>query len=566
MAGRLSSRGVAVAASLSIIALSHSRAYAQCEAQGPVEAGGSPGQLFGTSVAVDNDQTMIGTPDATGLNGKTGVVHVYRREASGWVAAQILEPSDGVNDDEFGFSVAVAGPWAAVGARAHDSLAIGMTSGAVYLYEQIGGVWTFAQKIQGSDRDIGDQFGYSVALEGDTLLVGAPTHDLAGVGTKAGAVYAFELAGSTWVEVDKLTASDAEIDDRFGLSVDVSNDTAVVGSPREDTVADNAGAIYIFDRSGSLWNETAKVHGSALRATARFGQAVAVDGDRVIATAQITAALPITYAGVAYAFERGGGTWPETQQIFASDAASDDFFGVGLAMRGDHMVIGARFADTPAGTEAGAAYVFGYDGALWDELSKFTAADGGVGHNLGLAVDLDDSVAIIGSPQWSGRGAFYVHPLSEPGTETCHCSAGAPCGNTDATAGCANSLGTGASMRSCGSRSVSQDDAILRCENVVPSQFGLFFMSDGAPLNLPFGDGVRCVGNPILRYPVQNAGPDGVAVLGPGIVAFTVLQFPPTGQIQAGQTWTFQFWYRDPTSTCLDVFNLTNAVAIAFTP
>ena len=148
----------------------------------------------------------------------------------------------------------------------------------------------------------------------------------------------------------------------------------------------------------------------------------------------------------------------------------------------------------------------------------------------------------------------------------CHCDTSAPCGNEDPGAGCANQSGDGAVMSVCGSSTITDDDLVIRVENVSPQQFGLVFMGPGQQ-QVPFGNGQLCVGPGglgVFRYPARNAGFAGVISEGPGLVAYSQASFGVFGTITPGQTWNFQGWYRDPFGPCGTSFNLSNAVAVTF--
>ncbi len=153
------------------------------------------------------------------------------------------------------------------------------------------------------------------------------------------------------------------------------------------------------------------------------------------------------------------------------------------------------------------------------------------------------------------------------GIRYCFCPSG-PCGNNDATAGCANSTGSGASLDAIGSSSVTIDDLMLFATSLPATQFGIFYMGGGS-VQLPFGDGDRCVsagGVGVFRFPVQSSGAGGNMSRGPGLRAYSCSTFSGSGCIAAGSTWNFQNWYRDPMGPCGTAFNLSNGIAVTFTP
>ena len=150
------------------------------------------------------------------------------------------------------------------------------------------------------------------------------------------------------------------------------------------------------------------------------------------------------------------------------------------------------------------------------------------------------------------------------GTPYCFCPVG-PCLNNDPAAGCLNSTGAGALLTGTGSSSVVFDNLVLTTTSLPTNQFGIYYFGTNA-INVPFGDGIRCVGGTVARFPVQSTGPAGVMVLGPGIVNYACTNLPPVFCIVAFQTWRFQCWYRDPLGPCGNGFNFSNAIAVTFTP
>ena len=207
-------------------------------------------------------------------------------------------------------------------------------------------------------------------------------------------------------------------------------------------------------------------------------------------------------------------------------------------------------------------------------------ANGGVQFSIGVGSPIN---GVWNYPQsmeadiLGGRTYFNVHTQNLPGGEIrgqltrtpinyCSCGAGSgPCGNDDASAGCANSTGSGASIQSGGMASVALDTLSLSATGLPANQNGIFYMGPNQ-IAAPFGDGQRCVGGTVFRYPVQNAGSAGTLTLGPGIAAYSVAHFPLSGQITSGSSWNFQCWHRDPGGPCGAGYNLSDAVSVSFTP
>lgn len=270
--------------------------------------------------------------------------------ASGaWASVPVkLKASDATEGDCFGSSVAINGDTAIVDAHLGD-VAGGVDQGSAYFFRRTDTGWVEEAKLTASDAAAEDRFGCSVALEGDTAIVGAysdrgPSGDMG-----QGSAYVFARNGGSWTEEAKLTASDAAEEDQFGVSVALNGDTAIVGAyGDEDAGGRNQGSAYIFTRSGASWAEETKLTASG---TDLFGVSVALDGD----TAIVGAFSGGRNMGWVYIFSRSGGYWTNEAKLTASDAAAHDRFGTSVAVDGDTTIVGAIRA---GGHNRGSAYVF----------------------------------------------------------------------------------------------------------------------------------------------------------------------------------------------------------------
>ena len=218
-------------------------------------------------------------------------------------------------------------------------------------------------KLTASDAQAFDQFGLGVSISGDTAIVGARFEDEKGA--QAGAAYIFERdegGADNWGEVTKLTASDAQADDRFGTSVAISGDTAIVGAFAEDEKGSAAGAAYIFERDeggADNWGEVTKLTASDAQARDFFGISVAISGDTAIVGARLEDEKG-SNAGAAYIFERnqgGADNWGEVTKLTAFDGQAFDLFGISVAISGDSAIVGA-FGEDEKGGAAGASYIY----------------------------------------------------------------------------------------------------------------------------------------------------------------------------------------------------------------
>jgi MBG domain/FG-GAP repeat len=366
-----------------------------------------------------------------------------------WGEVAKLTASDSATGNYFGWSVSVAGDVALVGAAYADPGGVN-NAGAAYVYERNAGgtnAWGEVAQLTASDKAGNDTFGQSVSVAGDVALVGAVYANPGGV-INAGAAYVYERnAGGTnaWGEVSKLIASDATADDAFGSGVSVAGDVALVGASGEDPngVA-NAGAAYVYERNAggtNVWDEVAKLTASDPAVNEKFGASVSVAGDVALVGARSADPGGVSDAGAAYVFGRNeGGTnaWGEVAQLTASDLAVNDYFGSSVSVAGNVALVGASGADPGGLSSAGAAYIIPFTRADWREKSRLTAPEPALGDQFGYSVSVDGDVALVGAKyeepdgQWN-TGAAYVYERNAGGTnawgEVAKLTASDPVGN-----------------------------------------------------------------------------------------------------------------------------------------
>jgi len=329
-----------------------------------------------------------------------------------------LTASDGAASDYFGYSVAVSGDTALIGSYLDDVGANG-DQGSAYVFTRSGTTWTEQQKLTASDGALGDDFGYSVAVSGDTAVVTAVFHN-AGGNSDQGSAYVFTRSGTTWTEQSKLTASDGAANDQFGRSVALSGDTAVVGAHADNVGANSdQGSAYVFTRSGTTWTEQAKLTASDGAASDYFGMSVALSGDTVVVGAWLDNVGANADQGSAYVFTRSGTTWTEQAKLTASDGAASDYFGVSVSVNLDTVAIGAPFDNVGANADQGSAYVFTRSGTTWTEQAKLTASDGGAGDSFGVSFSMSGNTAVVGAysdnvGSNADQGSAYI--FVSPGT------------------------------------------------------------------------------------------------------------------------------------------------------
>ncbi len=299
---------------------------------------GAAGDQFGISVAIDGDHAIVGAYlDGNDNGSNAGAAYVFQRIDGTWTEVQKLTASDGAATDWFGTSVAIDGDHAIVGAFLGDT-GNGRDAGAAYVYQRIEGTWAEVQKLTASDGAASDQFGRSVAIDGDYAIVGA-----------SGGAYVFQHVDGTWTEAPKLTAADGTVEDGFGASVAIAGAYAIVGANGDDNDrGSRAGAAYAFQRVGTTWTQLQKLTATDGTAGDRFGYSVAMDGDYAIIGAWWDDDLEFQ-AGSAYLYQQAGGAWSEVAKLVAGDGAEGDRFGGSVAIGGADVLVGADRKDALTG-------------------------------------------------------------------------------------------------------------------------------------------------------------------------------------------------------------------------
>lgn len=403
---------------------------------------------FANAVAASGDTLVVGAPwensSAAGVDGDqldnsvsdAGAVYVFVRSSSGWSQQAYLKASNPGSTDEFGYAVAIDGDTLVVGAFSERSNATGVNgnqadnslalAGAAYVFVRDGATWTQQAYLKASNTDQGDQFGQTVAISGDTIVVGAYGEDSSATGvdgnqannsaSTAGAAYVFVRSGTTWTQQAYLKASNTAAGDRFGTSVGVSGDTIVVGAYGEDSSAtgvdgnqaDNsdsqAGAAYVFVRNGETWTQQAYLKASNTSSSDLYGWDAAVSGDTIIVSTPgedgagtgVNGSQTTTGAnnsGAAWIYVRNGTSWSQQAHFKSSNSEAGDMFGYRCVIRGDRILVTASEEDSDAvgvggdeasnlAEESGAAYLFTRTGATWAQSAYLKASNTNVGDVL----------------------------------------------------------------------------------------------------------------------------------------------------------------------------------------
>lgn len=402
-----------------------------------LKASNTGAQDFFGKVAISGDTAVVGAPfedsNATIINGNaarnraknSGAAYIFVRKSGVWTQQAYLKASDGKAGDEFGYAVAISGETVVIGAFAKTTTTTTGTgttlatvtapyTGAAYVFTRTDTTWTQQATLKASNPDAYDAFGYSVAVSGDTVVVGAIGESSATskiVATKAnntlaqaGAAYVFLQNGTTWTQQAYLKASSPQRLSHFGIAVGISGENIVVGAPNESKAE---GAAYVFTRSNAKWGKPKLLKARNADAGDHFGRAVAISGDTLIVGAPEEASAATTVggkqnnnrapgAGAAYLYSQSKGIWSLPVYLKSSRSSAGDAFGSAVAVDDELVAVGAPGEDG-GGKNSGAAYLFGQSDTAWSEQLVLRASDRDSGDQLGSSVALADKTVICGA-------------------------------------------------------------------------------------------------------------------------------------------------------------------------
>lgn len=442
--------------------------------------------LFGDTLAVgspsesSNQTTITNGPSASNntMAANAGAVYVYKRSGPTWIQEAYVKASNAAADDNFGVEVSLSGESLAVSAPQEDGSLTTITngttsdstntasaSGAVYVYKRSGLNWAQEAFIKASNSNAGDLFGSSVALDGDTLIVGAKmeassqtvitngsTSSTNNTIAGAGATYVYGRSGVTWTQQAYIKAANAQGNDNFGDRVALSGNTIAVGAWAEasnDTTitngttasADNSatasGAVYIYRKNGTTWNQEAFIKAKNSQASDFFGAGLAIAGDTLAvgaggeSSSQTTITNGPTFtnvegrtsSGTIYIYRRNGVIWNHESYIKASNSTANNMLGERLSLSANMLAVGAYLDDSNQNTitngpsastntsmtNSGAAYIFKRDGNLWGQIAYIKAVNANVEDQFGTAVSLSNDTLAVGAPMEDSNQNFITN-------------------------------------------------------------------------------------------------------------------------------------------------------------
>lgn len=367
---------------------------------------GSNGDFFGSALSVDGLRIVAGAPELDLIGSNSGEVFIYNStDSMHWSLEQAIYPSDAAPGDEFGYSVSLSGDFLAIGAPSDDDAA--SNAGSVYIYKLVSGSWQFHQKLLPNTASEDANFGYSVRIAGNRLIVGAP--DDTGSSYKHGAAYIYRFNGTNWVFEQKLYPSDESQSDFYGGSVSISGLNAIVGAKyANENTTDDDGAAYIYHFNGSAWVEDIKLTNSEGGTDDNFGKSVDINSNFAVV------GVPndddnATACGSVFIYKLNGTTWTFNQQISGTYGFS--YHGYSVEINDTLLLVGNNSANE------GYVKFYKYNSAtgFWEEYnSVYSSAD----RSLGYSVAAGGAYAVAGAPEndyaATGDGLFYIYGPCPP--------------------------------------------------------------------------------------------------------------------------------------------------------
>lgn len=498
---------------------------------------------FGSACDLDGTTLIVGASshDPFGTLESYGSVYVFVRSATGWVQQAALATSSYDAGDRFGYAVTLQGEVAVVGAPFDDNPGA-TASGAVYVFRRSGGLWSEVARLTANDPSTFDHFGASVALDGDTLAVGAEFDD-AGSGSFSGSAYVFVESGGVWAQQAKLVPPGLAAGDVFGTSIALDGDRIVAGAPQHDPNGlSSAGAAWVFERAGGAWSLAAKLAPLDPAANDRFGNALSTDTGRILVGAHRKSGAS-SVAGAAYVFAGSGSTWSQEAKLVDLGSSFSDQFGFAVDLQGGRAVVGLPWSDA-AGVTTGGVQLFEFEAGQWVGRFEMVGSDSEGIDYLGKSVALSGDLVAAGAPSaetppsGSNTGEAYVFQIVPPPFVQAYCTSKP------------NSLGCLPRIGWTGTPSASNPNPFLvTCNDVLGYVFGLAFHGPSSNA-LPFLGGTLCVGSPITRTALQHSGgnpPAGVDCSGNFETDMNaVIQSGNDPALVAGAPVFVQYWSRDP--------------------
>ncbi|HYE53351.1 MAG TPA: FG-GAP repeat protein [Chitinophagaceae bacterium] len=380
----------------------------------PVTHGAADGEendSFGAAVALSGNYAVITAPnDDVGANSNQGSAYIFFYNNNAWTQVQKITASDGVANDNFGTSVAIDGDYLVVGTSNHQQ-----ATGAAYIFVRNGNTWTQQARIQHNDAEIGDDFGRAVAIQGNKVVVGAPGNDN-GQYINQGSAYIFIRNGSTWTQNSKLIPDDLANSDRFGSSVSIDGDYLAVGAPHKSIDSrSRAGAVFVFTTpNGTTWNLQQRITDLSPAFEEYFGRSISIQGSELLIGVPGEYGPSATMVGKMALYKRNNTIWIAHQEMYSTEPQNESQLGINVALSNGIAIGTACFHDEQGIFNSGAAWVYKKlsdtpgDWTFYRKISD-TEVERIAFFGTALAIDRQTNRYIIGSnnaDNGKGRVAF----------------------------------------------------------------------------------------------------------------------------------------------------------------
>ncbi len=510
-------------------------------------------------ILLDGDDLFLSAPETTTSGNREGVIAHYSRNGSSWAYESLLEIPFQNGEQELGWSMAKSGDRFLAAARGFN---VGQVAyaGAVFEFNRIAGVWTLdPNRIEPPVPFTWDEFGRSLAMSGSWAAVSAFRDDT--MATDAGAVHVYQRTIAGWVFTQTLRPAVPTLRGFYGTSLVMRGDKLIVGSPGAGD-----GLVDVYERSGQSWNRIQTLYSSTLNTDESFGYSIDFDGSTLVVGAP-DHGPSTTSIGALEVFQLFGNTFVYSTR-FEGPASHAQALGTSVQVDGDLIAAGSP-RDWWGGLGGGAVYTYHQTSTgNWSAGQVLVPAETKVGSSTGFVVRIQGSeIATSGyvHTQPNGHvGVCWLFSTAVSGVSPFGIGNGTPapcpCGNNSTlgrTQGCAQFSGIGGELIANGSTLAAADDLTLTAHNLPPFNFGILFNGTTVnPMGAWIGDGLLFAGGPLTRFSVQASDGLGRATWGPGLIA--------AHPWLTGQTYHYQVWFRDHNGPCGSGYNTTNGLSVTF--
>ena len=509
--------------------------------------------LLGQSVDIEGDRLVVGAPLQWSLGGLLGAVHVYEHQGGMWTLKALLADTQGspLGFPYFGAAVSLDGDQVAVGVR--NDIITASQSGSVFVFVKPTVNWVQEAKITAGEESLA--LGFAVDIEGDLLLIGSANPSGGGAASALGKAFIFQRMPGGWVKraVFKPTFGPAE--DRFGYAVALHGDLAFVGSPGNPiTPWLSAGYVAVYRRVGKIWSLQQKLTPNDGQNGNFFGCSIDVHQDTLVVGSR-TLFDPVSYvSGGAYVFNRSGDTWTQTAKLVPQGRTHSCNSGWSVAIDGATIALGAP---SPFNTDGGALFLYRLIGKEWRESVKLAPYTGN-SDGFGTSLALDGTGLAVGAPEdqtFFVGGAAYVYRISSsqpPPMFYCQGKKVAECSPRIFAVG----------QPSVGGAAAGDKHDVWAME-VRPQVKGMLVYSTSGSAQSPFAGGTLCVKAPIVRTALQTSTNYSTPTECHGYFKFDFSAWLASGAdpaLQAGRQVWLQYWYREPSFPAPNNVGLTGAM------